>query len=264
MYKKFLITLAACVILIGGLVYYLPHLISSGTKTDSTKNGTRAPDAHREAIQAPDGSLTEFEKDQQYVYLENTPFLGKARPQDLSKDREFIEGVDVPSFVSVGGPYFKDRNAVYIDLAVQFGRVEGADPATFTYFTKEKDDGYSYPFGKDKARVFFHHNLIEDADPATFTLIPNSRFAKDANYVFYASDDYDRTARKIKGANPNTFIPLLALSGEISVYGKDGMTIYCAETILESADRASFVVIEERSARDNKNHYSSCRISLRE
>jgi len=74
--------------------------------------------------------------------------------------------------------YATTTNAVFYDDK----KLELADPATFSIFTREEDP-YSL-FGKDANHVYLESALIQNADPDTFEIVGNV-FSKDKDRVFF-------------------------------------------------------------------------------
>ncbi len=98
----------------------------------------------------------------------------------------FKSVMDIATFKSVGGYYFKDKNHVYHEFTMaggsNFGMMRDADAKTF----QELSNGYHY---KDKKHIFDErHGLMEMADVKTFkTCARCTHYAKDKN-GFYSRE----------------------------------------------------------------------------
>ena len=89
---------------------------------------------------------------------------------------------------------------------------------------------------------------IVGADPATFKIIQGSRYAKDANHVYYLQYGYvgDSKVTTIEGADPASFKLLGAcvmVEKDVAYYAEDVHRVYVESQALVGADPASFVIL---------------------
>ncbi len=148
------------------------------------------------------------------------------------KDAHAIYGIattspidfDVPSFVSAGGIFFKDKNHVYCNAQSNNPRpnaftltiMPGADPITFSVipnsdYALDKDNVYSSSFSD------LNNNecqTIAGADLATFMVVPGSHghVATDKTHVYLSGKEFPLDPRS-----------LVVLKGD---YVKDARTVY--------------------------------------
>lgn len=90
---------------------------------------------------------------------------------------------DVESFEKLENSFYKDRNTVYFSN----GRVvPEADPQTFEVLMTDECFNSHPPFARDKYKVFYADNVIEQADRDTFGLIcvESGVRGKDKNHTY--------------------------------------------------------------------------------
>jgi hypothetical protein len=150
-----------------------------------------------------------------------------------------VEGIDVSSFTPLLTPwgndtfYSKDKNSVYIS-SPQSGitkMLEGAGPATM----------------KVLAHVIIP--CMPEKEDCTDSFPFEQIYAKDANHV------YGMFGNVIADADSPSFEIMLAPDGSPSVYARDKDHIFVSEGVLKTADRNSFVVLNQTDAQDKNNKY---------
>ena len=174
-------------------------------------------------------------RDDQHVFYRNK-MVASAKIDNLRKIESFwtdgqsvffnehkLKDADISSFQVLDYPYARDAGNLYYEhLLMEGASPEGlieiknsngyATAGTLVFFEgkplKDVDleslEKIYYHYWKDKQRVYFENELLQDADPNTFELLKNTRgrvtdFGRDANSVFYKS-------RKLEGVNPSTFV----------------------------------------------------------
>lgn len=114
--------------------------------------------------------------------------------------------------------------------------VEGADQNSFQPINSE--------YAKDNKHVYWETQVIEGADPNTFVCL-GELYSKDKEKVFWRG-------REIKGADPNSF----QIVDGANLWSKDRKEYYFGEHPLGVIDMASFKVINNGWAKDDKAYYA--------
>jgi hypothetical protein len=151
-------------------------------------------------IYNPDGSDSSYAKDGKYIYDYNWDYDNSIASYSTTS----IDGVDIPSFVSLGGGYFKDKNKIYYDSYdfrdVGLAEVPDTDLQSFRYDS-------NLGFGKDNKHVFNGREIFVGIDVNTFVVVSHNGFYKDKNYVYNVSGEGGIKVffSKLKNADPSTF-----------------------------------------------------------
>ncbi len=178
----------------------------------------------------------------------NFQVLGDGYAKDKSRvyfRGEELAGTDSETFTKLGPVdvlYAKDRNYVYRESK----RLSGFDAQSFRVL--EKYDR-SPVFLADKYKVAIESTLdaedklqtkkIKGADPATFVAL-GGLWGKDKTHTFYDT-------KLISGGDPETFQVLGTNSSDFGQmpYAKDGNHVYYRDKILAGTDAESFRVVED-------------------
>ncbi len=176
----------------------------------------------------------------------------------------FLSDVDAPTFASLGGGYYKDKNSVYFWEGEVGGmnKIEEADIKTFLY------DSNNY-VGKDAQHVFFKGKLVNGADPQTLEAIAGYNgncvsipvYFKDKNSIYVQScEGAYAPLSLVSGADVSSFQIVL---GQDSYDAQDknhkylngqvlGTTAAQTSKIPEGADAASFQTVNDQAGKFNQ------------
>lgn len=139
-----------------------------------------------------------------------------------------LKNADRASFEYIGY-YAKDINHVY----VHEDKLEGADSETFEFLDKVNP----YLFAKDKNRLYFQGEIVENGDPASIQSIGYAYY-KDKGQVYFLNERPDFTLlEKIEDADSSSF-------GVICMgYAKDAHHVYFGSKVIEYANPETFAVV---------------------
>jgi hypothetical protein len=221
------------------------------SQSNSAKSGVALPGLVN--LVNEDGSKTDFSRSETKLYIDTSKGY-----QEVDLNLPPFDQIDLPSFVALGGGYFKDKSHVYFDSTLDFSVVTSADSATFQAITDKS--GKPQAYGKDSKKVFFGPDMIMGADPLTFHRDSSKSFYDaDNKSVFFQGLSYNE--QKVDGADPRIFIELTAPDGSPSIYGKQGTTIFCGTSVLVGADDNSFEVGSGGAwATDKQHSYEMCTV----
>lgn len=182
--------------------------------------------------------------------------------------------VDLNSFKDLGAKYAKDKENVYYGgFCIQ----EKIDVASFNIITFEGKNQRGYPqFAKDKYRVFFEGNSLQNSDSNTFKKIENGFYADKNNM-------YGKDGIIIEGVNPQNYRfvglnhivsnghvyfsnylfdevmdPASFEEAEGGCYYKDKYQLYTSSEVLSGADVNSYEISADCNyLKSNGNIYHS-------
>lgn len=142
-----------------------------------------------------------------------------------------IPGADASTFQALNDTYARDRRQVYTGAEV----IAGADAASFQVLQRGN-------LGQDRSHVYLLGRPISD-DPAHFVLI-DPDMSKDSHAVYSATGQVlsDDPAHFVVISNTNAYL-----------YTKHSHTVAVNHAPIAGADPASFQVIREPFARDDRH-----------
>lgn len=170
-----------------------------------------------------------------------------------------VVGADRTSFQPLDKFYAKDNDRVYFEGHV----IDQADPATF--------EVVGTLYGHDTAHVFLKNAVIEGADPQTFRILDAGLlWARDAREVFFgrspvhvAHPEAFRIVRAHWACDGENYYTDIGTGSSYRVdadfatfkvlnshYAKDRREAFYGVEPIAGSDPASFVVIDEITARD--------------
>jgi hypothetical protein len=133
----------------------------------------------------------------------------------------------------------KDKNVAYLDN-YYFDKpkpIPQADAATFQQIERW--------FARDKDRVYFLHNVVEDADPASFSVLGgyNDHWAKDRIRAYHFAPS--KAARNIRFIESKSLERFAILPGaRFAKYAGDAECIYRCGRLIRGADASTFRVMK--------------------
>lgn len=123
-------------------------------------------------------------------------------------DSKYIEdvfgyyGVDVDSFIYLGGEYAKDKDFVYYLADARKDSINYLDTLNVDMESFEFIGNSDYPFAKDKNNIYYYGKVLENVDVDSFAYLGDD-FAKDKDNA-YIINSYGKL-EIISKADPNSF-----------------------------------------------------------
>jgi hypothetical protein len=175
--------------------------------------------------------------------------------------------------------YARDGRRVFVLVGLRPVTVAGADPASLRVLT---NDGI---YAKDKSHVYYWGVEIKGADPESFRIL-QAPFSRDSRRAFFMTaeiqvhktDSFEvvqpgvlltpwenappvvTSENRVKGSDK--MIPSPNLASFLFGYSRDGIAYYLGAKEIEGADYGSFVILNERYAKDKDFvYYEGSRIA---
>lgn len=99
-----------------------------------------------------------------------------------------IEGIDRQTVRYIGAYFVADSRNVFYKNEI----IEGADAATFALPDQRAIYSYKYPYGRDKAHLFYKKYLLKDMDPGSaHTFEGTFDYISDNKHVYYRNTKLD-------------------------------------------------------------------------
>ena len=148
MNKIYWLILLIIVLVAGGIYFY---------SAQQNESSSVYPGRNIQAIYTPDGKKTNLGKDAVYLYGDNgngwKVYAGQTKPENFDDvGHYFVDGVDTPSFESLGQDYFIDKSRVYF-MDWKGEAILNEDPESFTVVSGNADydaqgKNHRYQYGR--------------------------------------------------------------------------------------------------------------------
>ena len=172
-----------------------------------------------------------------------------------------IKGADSATFEVVADPAYCRGECVFDAQDKNHRYLRGVIVQTETSDSAAIFDAQNSPtrYAKDAAYVYFDNKVVSSADLKTFVIIGQS------GSVFNGGRSYAKDKKRVyldgeilAAADPNTFMFIKTEAGELTNFAKDKKYVYSSSIgeIVQGADPASFLVVNEFYAKDKSSVYS--------